>query len=345
MMVGSKVSQIFLFVLLCVGCGKARVDYLPPQPEEPSFNCDEIQKYFGPTASDHVDAIDDITSRYKLIREFGEGRSGGRVYLVLEKETGLKKVLKIFPPHQLSRYDSATDFNFREVYFTCSNSNLLYLDYNSMEEVRGFPVFYALGNLKTQKPFHVTEGERRSIYPYMIVEYIDGMSMMKIAKEPSFAEKTLGFSYHPQYRDEIIYTLWQLAKTLETASKAYSFEHHDLHQDNVIIIRNKERLQVKVIDFGFSTSEAYRDTKWFIKFDPWRPANEEFCRIFRSLTECSADLLYASTHRYLGNDINMFNRNLASLNGLINPGNSPLRCESWQSCLQLPIFSGLNGEP
>ena len=85
----------------------------------------------------------------------------------------------------------------------------------------------------------------------LILEKVPGLTIYDILPLPSENDG----SQKPLYiftEDQTLDILSQIAKALDIAQQQIEFTHYDLHPGNVMIITEKNRFKVKIIDYGFS---------------------------------------------------------------------------------------------
>ena len=85
----------------------------------------------------------------------------------------------------------------------------------------------------------------------LILEKVPGLTIYDILPAPSENDG----SQKPLYlftEDQILDILSQIASALSAAQQRIEFTHYDLHPGNVMIIAEKNKLKVKIIDYGFS---------------------------------------------------------------------------------------------
>lgn len=244
-----KTGLVAVLVVLNYGCSEgpslakdAREELVTPEPgEEPRsipIRCPDIQQHYRENfkSSPHrVHSPQSIAARYVFEKEFTGGKGGAKIYLVKDQKDNQRKVIKIFPRENFSAELSSSESG-RELFITCM-----------VERFSWFPKFYDYGLTSSKNPFVNETKASNAQYLFMVVEFVDGKSLIELAKnkEAAFADVAKVKAF-----------MFQIISGLEKAFLALGFIHFDLHPNNIIVTEKEPHL-VKIIDFGLSSVREF----------------------------------------------------------------------------------------
>lgn len=162
-------------------------------------------------------------NKYKLIDKITLGLSPTLVYVIQNKKTKQKYLLKIFGIKNNKKDNYKKIFN--ELYMNCYMSN----NYKTF-----FPKYYEIGIINNLNLFNdINKKQENIFYPFMISEYLDNyVTIYKYLKNIKNINEKIKLS--------IIFYLIYNIYILNTKIK---FTHNDLHGNNILInTKNKTHI-------------------------------------------------------------------------------------------------------
>lgn len=169
-----------------------------------------------------TDGVLVLAERYELTRFLDEGGMG-RVYLANDQVLDRPVVVKILLPQLLDKEKFVRRFQ-REA------QTLSKINHPHLLTVYDYGVY-------------------REIYPYIVTEYIHGISLAQMIEERGRIPL-----------DETVEILSQVCDGLHTAHEQ-GIVHRDMKPDNILVIREAEQEWVKIIDFGLATESVKDQTR------------------------------------------------------------------------------------
>ena len=180
------------------------------------------------------------SKKYTLIKTLTTGKSktalvgsGAYVYIVQEKKTKKKYILKFF--------DKKNTRNIREIYTLCRISG-----------IKGLPVLKEYGITTLPKEYGKSLGEKKLFYICSLIQG-EALSDMNIILEK---------------KEDVLSISLDILKILERIRERLGddFEHYDLHAGNIIVDIKKSPPNVSIIDFDLSDSKQLnflpKEAKW-----------------------------------------------------------------------------------
>jgi len=162
-------------------------------------------------------------NKYKLIDKITLGLSPTLVYVIQNKKTKQKYLLKIFGVKNNKKYNYKRVFN--ELYMNCHMSN----NYKTF-----FPKYYEIGIINNLNLFNdINKKQENIFYPFMISEYLDNyVTIYKYLKNLKNINEKIKLSI-------IFYLIYHIY----ILNKKFKFTHNDLHGNN-ILINNKNKTHI-----------------------------------------------------------------------------------------------------
>lgn len=317
----------------------------------------ELLPIFDEPANSVVPA-EQIKNTYKMFKDLRSASKSG-AFPALVKEGSDLKFLKIFPKlkkgEDISKLIQNTTF--LEMLLSCRLARLD-TSYNLPANVKASKFFvdlYRTGFLKTGNPFDGTK-EEDAYYPFLVGESVPGVTLTKLAAEPTAAQEALGFqlfSAPPKVLESI---LLQIIVALKNGFKRWGITHNDIHTGNIILSKaekanfkisnNSKEMQlagplVKIIDFGLGQSSDFKqDLKSWIKYRPVIKELEKFIDAAwpgQKIPLSTRTAIYNITENQ---DIQMFNLIIQGLKEVLNlrkKGSVPdgKYCKDYDDCINL----------
>jgi hypothetical protein len=334
----------------------------PLNPGRPETCGDILDKFKKPQKA--TISAKTLKNRFSLKKDLrGESKSGAFPSLVTSKEDNKIKFLKIFPKVKKgqSGRDIVKDQSYLEIYQTCrlSKLNLSANLPNDLHSSKFFVDVYEVGFLKTDDPFVKADQENDFLYPYILSEAVDNITLTKFVTEPREANTNIGFDLDSAPKMVLESILMQIIVALKNPHLAWQLTHHDIHTGNILLSKQDKadfivdfegkKMQlvgplVKIIDFGLGESEGFTQ-KGSLNFNVWikkRPFINELEEFIKGVL--GDDKISWWTRRRIGlasinQDIYMFNLILRALKPRLNRRGSLVPdkkyCKDYDDCILL----------
>lgn len=291
-----KLNKITLLVFLCVisSCGKENEPRKETEAASeavrlaPFTLCDDIAPLFR-SANDPKAATALLKEKYVLVKELAGANSGAKVFIVSpktapevklilktmwpSKDPEVKLILKTLWPSKETNFERSE--NYREAYFSCTNASLKTHEYLPVGMNAGefFPRLYDVGVVDSLDPLGKGERSDKGAVPFLVMEFVEGMSFIDFVEQPQKAQALYGFNLENAPKEFLKGVLLQLNLALLNADKATGFRHNDLHPGNIMISTKFLDFKfpiglspvelhvplIKIIDFGSGYDRKYTD--------------------------------------------------------------------------------------
>ena len=207
-----------------------------------------------------ADLIKKISVNYRVERKITHGKSGCQTYLIVNRGTGRRCILKYrllkFKP-SFDFWRSSSDFGINTSNLDCLSREILIIgDLNNKlaQPVSFFPQILELGYVNTNG----------KVCSYFICDCLNGLTLLETFQKNEIDGKPV-FSGQNVYC-EFFTELTDMYMEMHIANR---FVHNDIKPDNIFVCTGAEKPKPKFIDFGLANTGHIRGThqspikKWF----------------------------------------------------------------------------------